>query len=60
MDSRARYAPTVEAADQDGYDGGYCALHQWWSAWGRTREEAREALSQLLSRVPVKKPWKRS
>jgi hypothetical protein len=52
MDVRAQYAPTVEAADQDGWDCGFVASHRGWEAWGRTRAEAREALSRILSRIP--------
>lgn len=56
MNIRPEHLPVVEAADQDGYDGGYVALHRHWSAYGRTREEARENLAKRLNKIPVKKP----
>jgi hypothetical protein len=55
MDIRPEHLPVVRAADQDGYDGGYVAVHLHWEAYGRTPEEARKNLAKKLNKIPVKK-----
>lgn len=45
----ARIVSTInQAADQDGYDGGYLACTATAEAWGETPEAAKENLHALI------------
>ena len=46
---QAEHLAVVKAADQDGYDGGYMALHKDYEAWGATAEEARVRLAAIVN-----------